>query len=90
MNALPDNYNVMKRAIHFTGVVLIYNIITIAIETRELKLKAIKGKKQGKHGSKNKGNQDTSEQKTKEGNMEGENRKCFHYGMVGHLKDCLN
>lgn len=71
MNSLHDKYSVVKHAFSFTGMIPSYSVLTSAMKIRELKLKAIKarfwsgliakGKKQGKQGSKNTGNKDTSE-----------------------------
>lgn len=101
MNVLPNNYNVVKHAFSFTGVVPNQKVLTITMKTKEIELKTLKaksgsgliakGKKHGKQGYKSKGNQDSNDQKPKDDDKNGdksqhETRKCFHCGKVGHLK----
>ena len=96
LNSLPDDFNFVKHALQYTGIVLTLDLAISVIKARELELNTskksannlfVKGKSDKKN---NTGNSNQSvgfgfKGKTKKGKQKPK-WKCYHCGKEGHIK----
>ena len=99
LNALPEEYSVVKNSLQYTGVVPRLDLVISGIRARELELRTsrrgganlfVKGKNEKKYNGPKNHQTNNQEPKGKKKNKQYKNKdsdkKCYHCGKMGHLK----
>jgi len=99
LNVLPDDYNVVKHALQYIGIVPTLELVISGIKARELELHTskrsgnnlfVKGKFEKRHNGFNTDQNGGSRPKGKQNENKGKQKqakwKCYHCGKEGHIK----
>jgi len=96
LNSLPDEYDVVKHALRYTGIVPSLDLVVSGIKARELELGTskktgnnlfVKSKNEKKHFTNNNDQTGGVGQKGKKKDKRGKQKwKCYHCGKEGHIK----
>ena len=96
LNSLPNDYDVVKHALQYTGITPSLDLVISGIKARELELNTskksgnnlfAKGKQEKKHNIGNSDKTGWSRQKGKKKDKKGKQKwKCYHCGKDGHIK----